>query len=148
MRKIIFFCLLLCSTLSTTSLAALPFFDSQGDKVPSIAPMLKTVNPAVVNIAVTATRKVNNPLLEDPFFRHFFNVPPGYQQEQKLQAAGSGVIIDADEGTVITNNHVVAEADEIMVVLHDGKNYKAKRYISKFKSGKILALLKQVMQTH
>jgi Do/DeqQ family serine protease len=127
MRKAAFFAsVLLATTLSTSSQAALPFFDSQGEKLPSLAPMLKTVNPAVVNVAVTATQKVNNPLLEDPFFRHFFNVPPGYQQERKSQAAGSGVIIDADEGTVITNSHVVAEADEITVVLHDGKSYKAK----------------------
>jgi len=130
MRKAAFFAsLLLAASLNTVSLstqAALPFFDSQGEKLPSLAPMLKTVNPAVVNIAVTATQKVNNPLLEDPFFRHYFKVPPGYQQERKSQAAGSGVIIDADKGTVITNSHVVAEADEIMVVLHDGKSYPAK----------------------
>jgi Do/DeqQ family serine protease len=127
MRKAAFFAsVLLATTLSTSSQAALPFFDSQGEQLPSLAPMLKTVNPAVVNIAVTATQKVNNPLLEDPFFRHFFNVPPGYQQERKSQAAGSGVVIDADEGTVLTNSHVVADADEITVVMHDGKSYKAK----------------------
>ena len=127
MRKAAFIAsLVLCSALSATSQAALPFFDSQGEQLPSLAPMLKSVNPAVVNIAVTATRKVNNPLLEDPFFRHFFNVPPGYQQERKSQSAGSGVIIDADEGTVVTNSHVVAEADDITVVLHDGKSYQAK----------------------
>jgi len=130
MRKAAFFASLLLAaslnTVSTSTQAGLPFFDSQGEQLPSLAPMLKTVNPAVVNIAVTATQKVNNPLLEDPFFRHFFNVPPGYQQERKSQAAGSGVIIDADEGTVITNSHVVADADDIRVVLHDGKSYPAK----------------------
>lgn len=108
--------------------AVLPFLDSQGDHLPSLAPMLKNVNPAVVNIATFANRQVAvNPLLNDPFFRRFFNVPDQPQQQQRrAQAAGSGVIIDADKGTVITNNHVIDGADEVKVILNDGRSYSAK----------------------
>lgn len=111
--------------------AVLPIVDSQGESVPSLAPMLKQVNPAVVNIATFTNRPVQvNPLLNDPFFRRFFNIPdqaPMQQQrERRAQAAGSGVIIDAGKGTVITNNHVVDGADEVKVILNDGRSFSAK----------------------
>lgn len=112
--------------ISSSALAALPWQDSQGQSLPSLAPMLKKVNPAVVNISTTSTRQVNNPLLNDPFFRRFFNVPEGYQQQRKANSAGSGVIIDAEKGIVVTNHHVIDKADEIEVVLHDNRSYKAK----------------------
>lgn len=109
--------------------AALPLADGDGKPVPSLAPILKQVSPAVVNISTFTTRPVQqNPLLNDPVFRHFFNVPPGAQQprQRRTQAAGSGVIIDIANGTVVTNHHVVNGADEINVGLQDGRSFKAK----------------------
>ena len=115
-------------TLSGNSPAALPTHDSSGQALPSLAPMLKQVNPAVVNIATYATREIYNPLLNDPFFRYFFNVPDINKQHSRKQqqSAGSGVIVDAKEGVVLTNYHVIKGADEVHVSLADGRNYKAK----------------------
>jgi serine protease Do/serine protease DegQ len=97
--------------------------------VPSLAPMIRRVSPAVVNIATRGTireRAPRNPLLEDPFFRRFFDVPPdGGQRERPFQSAGSGVIIDAKAGHIITNAHVVENASEITVTLQDGRDLKA-----------------------
>lgn len=97
--------------------------------VPSLAPMIRRVSPAVVNIATRGTireRAPRNPLLEDPFFRRFFEVPPeGGQRERPFQSAGSGVIIDARAGHIITNAHVVENASEITVTLQDGRDLKA-----------------------
>lgn len=111
----------------TPVLAALPMTDSDGRPVPSIAPLLKQVSPAVVNISTVGTQTVQNPLLNDPVFRHFFQLPPGAEtQKRKTQSAGSGVIIDAANGTVLTNHHVIAGANEITVGLQDGRTFKAK----------------------
>jgi Do/DeqQ family serine protease len=100
--------------------ASFPFGEGQT----SIAPLLKEVTPAVVNIAVRGHVRVQNPLLNDPFFRRFFNVPEG-GVEQEFQAAGSGVVIDADKGYVLTNHHVITNADQIMVTLKDRRRFKA-----------------------
>lgn len=125
-RTLAAWALLLCVVPSTW--AALPLRDSQGEQLPSLAPMLEQVNPAVVNISTFATRSVYNPLLNDPFFRHFFNIPDQQpqQQQRRSQSAGSGVIIDADKGIVITNAHVIDGADEIKVSLIDGRTLDAK----------------------
>lgn len=117
----------LCATLVQPALAALPSTDGSGRPVPSLAPLIKQVSPAVVNISTVATQTVRNPLLSDPFFRHFFQVPPGAEtQQRRTQSAGSGVIIDAANGTVVTNYHVVDGANEINVGLQDGRTLKAK----------------------
>ncbi len=94
----------------------------------TFAPALQTVTPAVVNISVSATQRVaRNPLLDDPFFRRFFNVPEGAQpQTRRSQSVGSGVIIDADKGYVVTNHHVIDGADEILVTLQDRRRFEAK----------------------
>ncbi|GGB94244.1 serine endoprotease DegQ [Marinobacterium zhoushanense] len=108
--------------------AALPVSDSQGKQLPSLAPMLEKVNAAVVNIATFSTQQVYNPLLSDPFFRRFFNIPEGQAQprHQRRQAsAGSGVIVDQNQGTIITNYHVIKGADEIQVQLLDGRTFEA-----------------------
>ncbi|MDB5984978.1 MAG: DegQ family serine endoprotease [Nevskia sp.] len=94
--------------------------------MPSLAPMLKNVLPAVVNIAVTSKVEVQNPLMQDPFFKRFFNVPDQAPQEQEAQAIGSGVIVDAAKGYVVTNNHVIDQADSIKVKLNDDREYDAK----------------------
>lgn len=96
-----------------------------GDQaVPTLAPLIKEVSPAVVSIATRG--KVNappNPLMEDPFFRRFFGIP---QQPREVRSAGSGVIVDAKNGYILTNHHVVENADEIEVVLVDNRNLQAK----------------------
>ncbi|MGQ0501393.1 MAG: DegQ family serine endoprotease [Panacagrimonas sp.] len=97
--------------------------------VPSLAPMLKLVTPGVVNISVTSKVDIQNPLMQDPFFRKFFEDPNGPQQqpqERESQSTGSGVIVDATKGYVITNNHVVAQADSIKVRLSDDREFEAK----------------------
>jgi Do/DeqQ family serine protease len=105
------------------ALAAFPLENESG--VPSVAPVLKEVTPGVVNIAVRGRVQVNNPLLADPFFRHFFNVPNGPIMRE-TQASGSGVIVDAENGYVLTNNHVIRNADLIEVTLRDKRRLKAK----------------------
>src|SRR5690554_34576 len=102
--------------------AALPTADSQGQPMPTLAPMLKAVTPAVVNIAVSARQTINSPLLNDPFFRHFFGVPQYQQPQQNRNSVGSGVIVDAQQGLIITNHHVVKDAYEITIGLSDGRN--------------------------
>jgi Do/DeqQ family serine protease len=95
-------------------------------QVPSLAPILKEVTPGVVNIGVRArARAADNPLLNDPFFRRFFNLPP-QQRERETQASGSGVIVDAAQGYVLTNNHVVEDGDQIEVTTKDNRRFRAK----------------------
>jgi len=85
------------------------------DGLPTFAPILEKVTPAVVNIAVLQkSPEEQNPLMRDPFFRRFFGAP---QQSQPQISAGSGVIVDAKNGYVITNAHVVKDAREIQVTL-------------------------------
>jgi len=93
--------------------------------VPSLAPIIKKTSPAVVNIATKGTIKENrNPLLDDPFFRRFFGAPDA-PRERQFQSAGSGVIVDAKNGYIITNAHVVENASEITVTLLDERQVKA-----------------------
>ncbi|HRK95787.1 MAG TPA: Do family serine endopeptidase, partial [Rhodospirillales bacterium] len=108
------------------SVAALPAAVLEGD-VPSLAPMLEKITPAVVNISVTSAAPVQqNPLLQDPFFRRFFNLPDSMPQARPRMSAGSGVIVDARRGYVLTNNHVIENATEIAVTLKDRRQFKAK----------------------
>jgi serine protease Do/serine protease DegQ len=98
--------------------------------MPSLAPMVRRVSPAVVNIATRGTvreQAQHNPLLDDPFFRRFFETPPDAQpRERQFQSAGSGVIIDAKNGYIVTNYHVVENASEITVTLLDNRTFSAK----------------------
>ncbi|CAA0088166.1 Periplasmic serine endoprotease DegP [Zhongshania aliphaticivorans] len=125
-KALIFVCLV---SLAQGSWAFFPTEDGEGRALPSLAPMLKTVNPAVVNISTYTTRTIRqNPLLNDPFFRRFFNVPEQQlqqPQQRRTQSAGSGVIIDAKKGIVLTNHHVIDGANEITVGMEDGRNYTA-----------------------
>jgi S1-C subfamily serine protease len=125
------FLLLLLTLIWQVAQAVLPGTDAQGRPYPSLAPMLKQVNPAVVNISTYSTRESSyNPLLNDPFFRKFFNIPDQQPEQQvpskRQQSAGSGVIVDAGDGIVMTNYHVVRNADEVNVSLVDGRNYEAR----------------------
>lgn len=110
--------------------AALPLsMPQEGDTsqpLPSLADMLERINPAVVNIATRSTVREGNRLLQDPFFRRFFNVPESRRRYRRTQSAGSGVVVDAANGYIVTNNHVVQNADEISVGLADGRILNAK----------------------
>jgi Do/DeqQ family serine protease len=124
--------LLLLALFVGSGQAALPNTVEDGKAFPTLAPMLKRVNPAVVNISTYSKRETQyNPLLNDPFFRRFFDLPdqpdPGRQQpEKRQQSAGSGVIVDAGDGIVMTNYHVIRNADEVQVSLVDGRSLEAR----------------------
>jgi Do/DeqQ family serine protease len=101
-----------------------------GVALPSLAPVIKATSPAVVNIATrgTLTEPVaGNPLREDPYFRRFFNLPEGGAvRRRQFQSAGSGVIVDAKNGYIVTNRHVIENASEITVTLLDNRHFQAK----------------------
>jgi Do/DeqQ family serine protease len=112
---------------SDSALAAAPIPEVGGGVVPSLAPMLSRVTPGVVNIAVRGKVKSENPLLQDPFFRRFFNLPQRQQQEEReTQATGSGVIVDAEQGYVLTNGHVVDNATRIEITTKDNRRFTAR----------------------
>lgn len=92
---------------------------------PSLAPMIKRISPAVVNIATEGRTFVKpNPLLEDPFFQRFFNLPQ-QPRERRVESLGSGVIIDTANGYIVTNHHVIDQSDQITVTLNDGRQFQA-----------------------
>ena len=95
--------------------------------VPTLAPVVDKVVQGVVNIAVSGSVEVQNPLMSDPFFRQFFRLP-NQPMRRQVQAAGSGVIVDAGRGYILTNNHVVAVGQDqtIEVTLKDKRHFKAK----------------------
>ena len=105
--------------------AALPFFSEDKNEVPSLAPMLDKATPAIVSISVEGTQVSRQRVPE--MFKHFFGGPDEQVQERPFRGLGSGVIIDADKGYVVTNNHVVDNASEITVTLTDGRELKAKK---------------------
>jgi Do/DeqQ family serine protease len=124
-------CLSTSLVIGSTVLAAVPSAPPpEAAPMPSLAPMVKRVEPAVVNVATRGTIKERggrNPLLEDPFFRRFFDVPPDVKpRERQFQSAGSGVIVDARNGYIITNFHVIENASEITVTLLDNRSFPAK----------------------
>lgn len=103
--------------------AALPTA-MDGEALPTLAPMLERVTPAVVNIATAGKVVQQSPLLNDPFFRRFFDIPE-QQRERRRTGLGSGVIFDAKNGYIVTNNHVIEKADDIVVTLNDGRKLDA-----------------------
>lgn len=115
---------IVCALYSSGAAAALPW-PAGGQELPSLAPMLERVTPAVVNIATEGRMRIEqNPLFNDPFFRFFFGFP-NQPLERKTQSLGSGVIVDAKRSLVLTNAHVIANAEQITVKLSDGRSYKA-----------------------
>ncbi len=111
---------LILLTASFSMLAALPAF-LDGKKMPSLAPMLKKVVPAVVNIATESSRGARHPFFDDPIYRRYYRRPP----QRRSKNLGSGVIIDARKGYVLTNNHVIKKANKITVILHNKRRYTA-----------------------
>jgi Do/DeqQ family serine protease len=113
----------LCCACAGDARAAVPLLENRGG-IPSLAPLIAEVTPAVVNIStVSRSAQETNPLLRDPFFRRFFDLPDRPQREER--AAGSGVIVDASNGYVLTNNHVIRGAQEVIVTLKDRRKLKA-----------------------
>ncbi|SFY43190.1 serine protease DegQ [Paracoccus pantotrophus] len=120
---VITLCTILALVAPSPAAVGQPMPEAAGG-IPTIAPMLSRVTPAVVNIAVVSeTPAVSNPLYNDPYFRRFFDLrdPPMRRQ----MSAGSGVIVDAENGYALTNHHVVAEASAISVTLKDGRQFRA-----------------------
>ncbi|WP_159817492.1 Do family serine endopeptidase [Colwellia sp. 20A7] len=99
----------------------------EGQEMPSLAPMLEKSTPAVVSIAVKGTHEVKQSV---PNIFRFFGNPnqnPNQAQQRPFRGLGSGVIIDAKEGYIVTNNHVIEKADEILITLKDGRQIEAKK---------------------
>ena len=114
--------LIFCLMPAQPALTQLPEFS--GGKLPTLAPLVREVTPSVVNIAVRGRVKENNPRHRDPLFREFLEVPK--ELEREVQAVGSGVIVDAQHGYVLTANHVVAQAATVQVMTKDGRRLDAK----------------------
>jgi serine protease Do/serine protease DegQ len=104
--------------LATSSQAALPE-EIDGQPLPSLAPLVEATSPAVVNIRVRQTLTQRSPF-GDESFRRFFGLPDVPGRSREIASAGSGVIVDAERGYILTNHHVVENADEIQISLHDG----------------------------
>ena len=95
--------------------------------MPSLAPMVERTTPAVVNIATTGRIDVQkHPLLNDPFFKRFFEGYGDMPQRRESKSLGSGVVVDAENGYIVTNHHVVEGADEIAITMHDGQHFEAR----------------------
>ncbi len=111
------------STMPVSTIA--PMLDPKRG-VLTLAPVIARVTGSVVNIATSSVVQVpTNPLFEDPFFRRFFDLPK-QPREREVLSAGSGVIVDAANGYVLTNHHVIDKADQIRVTLKDGRELDAK----------------------
>ena len=102
-------------------------WNQDGDSPPSLAPMLESVVPAVVNISTAHEEVIRaSPLFQDPFFRHFFRDFPQQRSHTRVRRGlGTGVILDAERGYVVTNHHLIERASDISVTLHDGRELKA-----------------------
>ena len=90
-----------------------------GSEVPSLAPMLDRATQGVVNISIYTAVRIRSPLHE------FFGIPEDRRPYRREQSTGSGVIVDAENGYIVTNHHVVDRADEVVVGLADGRRLPA-----------------------
>ena len=105
--------------------AQIPAATGQNQGMPTLAPLLKRAIPSVVSIAVRRPmNEEERALMDDPLFQDPL-APPLPPQERNIYAGGSGVIIDAKQGLIVTGAHVVDEADEITVILADGRRFPA-----------------------
>jgi len=114
---------MLLAALAIPTTAALPA-SIDGAPLPSLAPVLEQVTPSVVNIYTETRVQVQSPFANDPFFRRFFDMP-NVPRERVSRSLGSGVIVDAGNGLILTNHHVVNGADDIAVNLNDGRSFSA-----------------------
>ena len=109
------------ATAATVPMAAALPASMDGQALPSLAPMLQRITPAVVSVHTKQRVRVRTPFGDDPAFRRMFNIP----EERISESLGSGVIVDAERGYVLTNHHVVVDADEVSVTLADGRTLEA-----------------------
>ncbi|WP_154724430.1 Do family serine endopeptidase [Thiothrix nivea] len=124
MRKMVLAATLILPLVGTNiACAALPA-EINGQPLPSLASMLEKVTPAVVNITTEGRQPINDSLLNDPFFKRFFGEATS-NGERQISGTGSGVIIHAQRGHILTNAHVIEGADAIHVTLKDGRKYTA-----------------------
>ena len=93
-----------------------------GQQLPTLAPMLEKISPGVVSIQVSGSKEVRR--RADPL-EYFFGQQQPRSQKRQFSGLGSGVIIDADEGYVVTNNHVIQDAEKMVVTLEDGREFEA-----------------------
>jgi serine protease Do len=117
-------CAALLLTLLAAGAAAGQVLDALPGRVPTLAPLVREVTPGVVNISVHGKVRQDNPLYKDPFFREFFDIPK--QLEQEVSASGSGVIVDAQRGYVLTANHVVDKISTARIATKEGRKFSAK----------------------
>lgn len=122
-RLLVLALLVLTFTASQPAAGQVPDLKT-GGPVPTLAPLVRQVTPAVVNISVHGRVREDNPLYRDPLFREFFDVPR--QIEKEVNATGSGVIVDAQRGYVLTNNHVVEGTSVVQITTKDGRQFSAK----------------------
>ena len=122
MHYLSIFTLFIATTFSTLSYAGLPFA-VDGQPLPSLAPMLDNATPAVVNISTIGPTKRSYTLELDPFFRQFLR--PERKQKRQSKNLGSGVIIDASKGYIVTNYHVIKDARIINITLSNGERHQA-----------------------
>lgn len=120
--------ILIAAAFLFNNIQALPTHDSQNKELPSLAPMLEKVTPAVVNVSTKGTNHANSlgnsqlpDFLNDPIFKRFFQFDIPQHKQQQSHALGSGVIVNAQKGYILTNNHVIDNASEILVTLKDGR---------------------------
>ncbi|WP_223788155.1 Do family serine endopeptidase [Marinicella meishanensis] len=118
MKKLALLFLLSCAVAAQATLPAAV----NGQPVPSLAPILERVTPAVVNINTKSVQYVRS--RNSDFYNWFYGLP-NTPRERVTQSLGSGVIVDAIQGYILTNHHVVNDADDISVVLHDGRTFSA-----------------------
>ena len=117
--------LLACLFLTSVPCALAAWPVQIDDKpLPSLAPILEKVLPAVVNVSVTNISQQPLGLLQDPIFRKFFELPETGPVTE--QSAGSGVILDAEAGFIVTNHHVVEGAQSVTVTLYNEQELEAK----------------------
>jgi serine protease Do len=122
-RRLSFMLAIICLlSPARPSLSQIPEFS--GAKVPTLAPLVREVTPSVVNLSVHGRIKDDNPLYRDPLFREYLDVPN--EREREFQAVGSGVIVDAPRGYVLTANHVVEQVSSVQVTTKDGRRFVAK----------------------
>ena len=123
MHRIAGFCAVLALLFVGTAAADTP--KTVAEMKVSFAPIVKRATPAVVNVYAARVQKdVRNPLLDDPFFQHFFGIEGGQAPDRIQRSQGSGVIIDAD-GFVVTNQHVIEGMTEVKVALGDKREFDA-----------------------
>jgi S1-C subfamily serine protease len=116
-RRLVLLCLLACPTPLLAG--ALP----PGPKA-SVASVVRAVTPGVVNIATKRIESIEIPAVVDPVLQEFFEIP-NRRLKRETTSAGSGVIVDADGGLILTNEHVVRGASVIEVTTKDGRRFRA-----------------------